>query len=97
MTVVIVKATVLISGPFIGVSLQLARECQGFFVLDFHQDLVDWGSQWGEACEPPCGRLRAPVLPPFSSLSHLLPSILPYVLLSFSLLRPATRLSRSYT
>ena len=54
MTVITMKMTVLVFGPLIGVSLQLTEKCQGFFVLDLHQDLVDRGSQWGEACEPPC-------------------------------------------
>ena len=86
MTVVMVEAAVLVSRPFIRISLQLARKCHGSFILDLHQDLVDRGSQRGEACEPLCGGLGAPVLPPFSGPSHLSPSILPYVFLSFPLL-----------
>ena len=36
MTVVVVETTVLVSRPFARVSLQLAGECQGSFVLDLH-------------------------------------------------------------
>ena len=44
MTVITMKVVVLVSGPLIGVSLQLAEKCQGSFFLDLHQDLVDRGS-----------------------------------------------------
>ena len=43
MTLITVKTIILVSGPLIGVFLQLARKCQGSFVLDLHQDLIDWG------------------------------------------------------
>ena len=35
-TVVVVKTTILIFGPLVGISLQLTKEYQGFFVLDLH-------------------------------------------------------------
>lgn len=70
---VTVKAAVPVSEPLIGVSLQVARKCQGPIVLDLHLDLVDQGNQWGEVYEPPCGGLEAPVLPPSSGPNHLLP------------------------
>ena len=44
MTVVSVKAAVLVSGPLFGISLQFARECQCSFIFDQHQDLVDRGN-----------------------------------------------------
>ena len=43
MIVVAVETTILIFGPLARVSLQLARECQGSFILDLHQDLINWG------------------------------------------------------
>ena len=43
MTVVTMEVAILVSRPFIRISLQLARKCQGSFVLDLHQDLVDRG------------------------------------------------------
>ena len=45
---ILMKTTILASGPFVGISLQLARPRQGRVVLDLHQELIDWGSQWGE-------------------------------------------------
>ena len=86
MTVVIVEVAILVSGPFIGISLQLAGKFQGSFVFDLHQDLVDRGSQRGEACEPLCGGLGMLVILSFSGPSHLPPPILSYVFLSFPLL-----------
>ena len=86
MIVVTVKTAVLVSEPLIGIPLQLAEECQDSFIFDLHQDLVDRGSQRGEACEPPCGGIEALVLPLFSDPSHLLPFVLLYVPLSFPLL-----------
>ena len=62
MTMVTVEAAILVSRPLIRISLQLARKGQGSFVLDLHQDLVDQGSQQGEARELPCKGLRALVL-----------------------------------
>jgi len=43
MTMIMMETAVLVSRPLAGVSLQLARECQGSFVLDLHQDLINWG------------------------------------------------------
>ena len=74
-TVVMVKMTVLVSGPFVGVFFQLARPCQGCLVLDLHQDLINRGCQRGEAYEPPSGGLeclsscRSPVFIVFRLLS----------------------------
>ena len=75
MTMVTVKATILVSKPLIRISLQLAEKCQSSFVFDLHQDLVDWGNQQCEACKPLRGVLkrlsscRSPVLAIFHSLS----------------------------
>ena len=44
MTMVTVEATILIPRSFIGISLQLVGECQGSFVFNLHQDLIDWGN-----------------------------------------------------
>ena len=87
MTVIMVKAAVLVSGPFIRVSFQLAGKCQGSFVLDLHQDLVDRARQRGEGYEPPSGGFGAPILLLVSSSCCLLPPVLPCLLLSFPLLR----------
>ena len=86
MTVITMEAVVLVSRPLIRISLQFARKNQGSFVLNLHQDLVDWGNQQGEVRELPCRGLGAHVLSPFSSPSHLTPPIRPYVFLSFSFL-----------
>ena len=86
MVVITVETAVLVSRPFIRVSLQLARKGQGSFVLNLHQDLIDRDSQWGEAHELPYGGLRAHVLPSFSYPHHLPPPILSYVFLSFPFL-----------
>ena len=86
MTVVTVETTVLVSIPFTRVSLQLAREHQGSFILDLHQDLINWGVQRGEACEPSSGRLRVPIFPSISCPRYFLPPVLSWFLLSFSLL-----------
>ena len=85
MVVITVKVVVLVSSPLIGVSLQLAGKCQGSFILDLHQDLVDWGIQWSEACEPPSGGFGAPILPSVSSPCCLSSPILLCLLLSFPL------------
>ena len=45
MVVIMVEVAILVSRPLIWISLQLAREGQGSFVLNLHQDLVDWSSQ----------------------------------------------------
>ena len=87
MTMIAVDVVVLVFGPLVRVSLQFARECQGFFVLDQHQDLINQGVQWGEACESLSGRFKASI---FSSVSRpccLSSPILSCFLLSFSLLR----------
>ena len=76
MTVVTVETTILVSEPFARVSLYLARECQGPFVLDLHQDLINRGVQWGEACKPSSGMLRAPIFPPISCPCYLSPPVL---------------------
>ena len=86
MIVVTVKTAVLVSEPLIGIPLQLVEECQDSFIFYLHQDLVNRGSQRGEACEPPCGGIEAPVLPLFSDPSHLILFVLSYVPLSFPLL-----------
>ena len=49
-TVVTMKVVILVSGPLIGISLQLVGKCQGSFVFYLHQDLVNRGRQRGEAC-----------------------------------------------
>ena len=36
MIVIVMEMTILVSRPFARVSLQLAKECQGSFVLDLH-------------------------------------------------------------
>ena len=73
---VTMETTVLVSGPLAKVSLQLAREHQGSFILDLHQNLINLGVQQGEACEPSGGRLRAPIFPSISYPRYLLPSVL---------------------
>ena len=71
-----VEVAVLVFGSLIGISFQLAGKCQDSFVFDLHQDLVNWGSQRGEACEPPYEGLerlsscRFLVLTIFRSLSY---------------------------
>ena len=72
-TVITAKATVLISGPFTRISLQLARKCQFSFILDLHQDLIDWRNQRDEACEPPSWGFGAPILLWFPVLVVLRP------------------------
>ena len=51
MVVIMVEVAILVSRPLIWISLQLAREGQGFFVFNLHQDLVDWSSQQSEIRE----------------------------------------------
>ena len=51
MTVVTVEAAILVFRPLIGISLQLAGKSQSSFIFDLHQNLVDRGSQRGEAYE----------------------------------------------
>ena len=77
MIVVAVEMTVFVSGPVARVSLQLAKECQGSFILDLYQDLINRGIQWGEACEPFDGRLRAPILLSISCPCYLSPPVFP--------------------
>ena len=43
-TVIMVKAAVFVFGPFIEISLQLAKPFQGRFILDLHQHLINWGN-----------------------------------------------------
>ena len=76
MAMIAVEMVVLVSRPFAGVSLQLDWECQGPFVLDLHQDLINPGVQRVEACEPSSWRLRASVFLSISYPGHLLLSIL---------------------
>ena len=44
MTIVLMKMTILVSGPLTGISLQLAGPRQGCIILDLHPDLIDRGS-----------------------------------------------------
>ena len=81
------KVAILVSRPLIGVSLQLVGKCQGSFVLNLYQDLVDRGSQWDEACEPPSGGFGVPILPSVSIPYSLSLLVLPCLLLSFPLLK----------
>ena len=76
MTVVEVETTVLVSRPFARVSLQLAKECQGSFILDLHQDLINWGVQRCEAYESFDGRLRAFIFPSISCPCYFSPPVL---------------------
>ena len=85
MAIIMVETTVLVSGPLTRISFQLAKECQGSFVLDLYQDLVNRGGQHGEACEPSSGGFGSFVFPSLSSSSHLSSPIFPCVLLSFPL------------
>ena len=87
MTVIIMKVAVLVSKPLIKVSLHLVKKCQGSFVFDLHQDLVNWGSQLGEAYEPPYGGFLAPILSSISNPCHLSSPVLPCLLQSFPFLR----------
>ena len=84
--VIAVETVVLVSRPFAGVSLQLAYECQGPFVLDLYQDLINRGVHRGEACDPSDWRLGASVFPSISCPGHLSPPVLSLFFLSFSLL-----------
>ena len=85
--VITVETTVLVFGPLTGVFLQLARPCQGCLVLDLHQDLINRACQQGEACEPPSGGLRMPILLSVSFHCCLLSLVLPYIFLPFPLFR----------
>ena len=88
MDMIMVETVVLVSRPLARVPLQLARECQGSFVLDLHQDLINRGVQRGEACESSSERLGASIFPFTSSCpSHLLPPVLLCFLMSLSLFR----------
>ena len=73
MVVITVETTIIASIPFIWISLHLAGEGQGFFILNLHQNLVDQGSQRRETCEFSYRGLETPVLPLFFNPSHLLP------------------------
>ena len=76
MVVIMVEVAILVSRPLIWISLQLAREGQGSFVLNLHQDLVDWSSQQSEIREFSHGGLerlsscRSLVLAIFHPLSY---------------------------
>ena len=60
------KTEILVFGPLIRISLQLARPRQGRIVLDLYQDLIDWSRQRGETHKPSCGWFGAPILPSIS-------------------------------
>ena len=81
------KAAILVSRSLAGISFQLARPRQGCIIFDLHQDLINRGSQQGEACEPSSGGFGVPIFPSVSSSSHLLSPILPGIFLPFPLLR----------
>ena len=76
MAVIVVEMAILFYRPLARVSLQLDRECQGPFVLDMHQDLINQGVQKGEACESSSLRLGASIFPSISCPSHLSPLVL---------------------
>ena len=42
-TVITVEMTIFVFGRLAKVSLQLAKERQGSFIFDLHQDLINWG------------------------------------------------------
>ena len=44
MIVVMVKTAILVSRPLTRISFKITRKCQGSFILDLHQDLVDRGN-----------------------------------------------------
>ena len=87
MAVIVVESAIFIPGPLARISFQLAGECQGPFVFDLHQDLINRGIQRGEVREPSCRGFEAFVLPFVSRSGHLSPPIWSGFLLSFSLLR----------
>ena len=80
------KIAILVSGPLVGISLQLARPRLGCIVLDLHQYLINRGSQWGEFGEPSSGGLGTPILSFISSPSHLPSLVLLCIFLPFALL-----------
>jgi len=41
MIVVMVKIAILVSRPLTRISFKITKKCQGSFILDLHQDLVD--------------------------------------------------------
>ena len=83
--VISVEMAIFIPGSLAGISLQFARECQGPFVFNLHQDLINRGIQGGEVCEPPWG-FGASVVSFVSHSCHLSALILPGFLMPFSLL-----------
>ena len=82
MAMIAEETAVLVSKPFARISLQLAKECQGSFVLDLLQDLINQGVQRGEACKSSCeglerlSSLLSPVLAIFHPLSYRVSSCL---------------------
>ena len=86
MIMITVKMEILVPKPLIRIPFQLARECQSSVVLDLRQDLVDWGSQRGEACEPPSGGFGVPIFTLVPCLSHLSSPILQCIFLPLPLL-----------
>ena len=99
MAVNTVKVAILVSRSLLWISLQLASERQGSFVLNLHQDLVDQGSQRSETHEFSRGDLEclsshcSPVL----AIFYPYPALRPPIFLAFSafLLGPATHLLHS--
>ena len=85
--VIMVESAIFIPGPLARISFQLAGECQGPFVFDLHQDLINRGIQRGKFREPSCRGFGVFVLPFVSRSGHLSPPILSGFLLSFSLLK----------
>ena len=51
--VISVETTIFIPRSLTRTSLQFVGECQGSFVFDLHQLLINRGIQGGEVCEPP--------------------------------------------
>ena len=86
LTVILMKTTILVSGPLIRISFQLARPHLGCVVLDLHRDLIDWGSQQGEVGEPSSGGFGASILLSVSEFGCLPSLVLPCILLPFPLL-----------
>ena len=76
MAVIMVEAAILVSRSLIWISLQLVEEGRGSFVLNQHQDLVDWSSLQSEIREFSHGGLerlssyRSLVLAIFRPLSY---------------------------